>query len=107
MSKNTWKDKLQLAGVGLLAVVCAAAAIVFKLSGRNILTLNPGETVGWVRHFSADGVLLHKVYLPQYPEPFDPAHTEKLFSDVRTGDFLEFEIVRHRFLDRMISVEIS
>ena len=82
-------------------------SIVFKLSGRNILTLNPGETVGWVRHFSADGVLLHKVYLPQYPEPFDPAHTEKLFSDVRTGDFLEFEIVRHRFLDRMISVEIS
>lgn len=84
-----------------------SASFSLRLSGREILRLVPGETVGWVRHFSPDGVLLHKVYLPQYPEPFDPAHVETLFPDVRPGDFLEFEVVRHRFLDRMISVEIS
>ena len=83
------------------------ASFSLRLAGREILRLVPGETVGWVRHFSPDGTLLHKVYLPQYPEPFDPAHVETLFPDVHSGDFLEFEVVRHRFLDRMVSVEIS
>lgn len=48
MSKNTWKDKLQLTGVGLLAVVCAIAAIVFKLSGENMrAALFAVCTIGW------------------------------------------------------------
>ena len=83
------------------------ATFSFQLYGRTVLTLNAGETVGWVHHFAADGTLLHKVYLPRYPEPFEASHAENLFPDVQPGDFLEFEIVRHRFVDRTISVQIS
>lgn len=79
----------------------------FKLYGRQILQIGPEETVGWVYHFDSYGTLLHKVYLPKYAGEFDPEHTELLFPDVRHGDFLEFEIVKHRAVERTISVNIS
>ncbi len=48
MSKNTWKDKLQLVGTGLLAVVCAAAAIAFKICQEDArAVLFALCTLGW------------------------------------------------------------
>ena len=48
MSKKTWEDKLQRGGGGLLGGVCAAAAIVFKLSGENMrAALFAVCTIGW------------------------------------------------------------
>ena len=81
--------------------------MVFKVYGRKFVQLQAEENIGWVYHFDASGTLLQKVYLPKYPGPFDPEHAEKLFPDVRPGDMLEFEIVKHRFVDRTISVGIS
>ncbi len=83
------------------------AGIPFKVYGRLVMLLQAEETVGWVYHFDQYGTLLHKVYLPQYPGEFDPAAAECLFADVRHGDFLEFEIVKHRIIQRTISVGIE
>ena len=80
---------------------------VFKIYGRQVLQVQAEETVGWVYHFDPNGTLLHKVYLPKYPGAFDPEHAERLFPDVRHGDFLEFELVKHRQIQKTISVEIS
>lgn len=48
MSNNTWKDKLQLVGTGLLAVVCAVAAVAFKICQEDMrAVLFAVCTVGW------------------------------------------------------------
>ncbi|OUO57407.1 trypsin-like peptidase domain-containing protein [Candidatus Avelusimicrobium gallicola] len=83
------------------------APLTYKVYGRDVLQIQAEETIGWVYHFDQGGTLLHKVYLPKYNGRFDPEHAEWLFPDVQHGDFLEFEIVKHRFVDRTVSVGIS
>ena len=81
--------------------------LTYKVYGREVLQIQAEETIGWVYHFDQGGTLLHKVYLPKYNGRFDPEHMEGLFPNVQHGDFLEFEIVKHRFVDRTVSVGIS
>lgn len=79
----------------------------FKLYGQPVLTVGPEETVGWVRQFNSNGQLVQEVYLPRFEGEFDPEHAERLFEKVNAGDFLEFEVVKHRFVDRTVSINVS
>lgn len=48
MSNKTWKDKAQLVGTGLLALVCAGAAIGFKICQEDMrAVLFAVCTLGW------------------------------------------------------------
>lgn len=82
------------------------ATLTFKLHGRTIFTLQAGETIGKVRHLDELGRPLAEVYVPRYDGAFDLEHLEGLFPDIKPADRLDFEIVKHRFVDRVISVEI-
>ncbi len=78
----------------------------YQFRGRTAVRLQGGESVGDVRLFDSSGRLLQKVYLPRYAGPFDPAHTERLFTDVRRGDVLEFDILVHRTVSRTERFEV-
>ena len=82
------------------------ATLAFKLHGRTVFTLPAGETIGKVRHLDELGRPLAEVYVPRYAGAFDLEHLEGLFPDLKPTDRLDFEIVKHRFVDRIISVEI-
>lgn len=78
----------------------------FEVYGKTAFRLRAGETVGWVRHLDGRGMQLERVYLPLYPEPFDPKAAERLFPDVRRGDVLEFDILLHRVVTRTERFEV-
>lgn len=78
----------------------------FKVFGKTELQLRIDESIGWITHFDRYGSLLNKVYLPKYAGPFDPEHIEQLFGDLRPGDVLEFEVVKHRLTERIVPVDI-
>lgn len=78
----------------------------FGAYGKTIMRLRAGETIGWVRHQDPDGMILHRVYLPLYPEQFDPQQMERLFPDMRRGDVLEFDILVHRAVSRTERFEV-
>ena len=79
----------------------------YKLNGRAAFWVASGESVGEVRWLNSRGKVKEKVYLPQYPAPFDPAKLEELFPQAKAGDVLELDILKHRELHRTVTVEID
>ena len=79
----------------------------YKLNGRAAFWVASGESVGEVRWLNSRGKVKEKVYLPQYPAPFDPAKLEELFPQAKAGDALELDILKHRELHRTVTMEID
>ena len=79
----------------------------YKLNGRTAFWVSSGESVGEVRWVNTRGKVKEKVYLPQYPHPFDPAKLEELFPQAKAGDALELDILKHREVARTVTVDIE
>lgn len=78
----------------------------FRFMGRSALMLAEAENVGRIRHVQSDGSLLKEVNFPVYRDRLDASRLEDLFPDARTGDVLEFEIIKDRMVVRWILFKV-